>query len=132
MTSLEHKEDHQNDHVDLLRTQEQALLGGEIGVYDARFIAILYELLEEGQITSWRRSSDNSREDQAGIDYSIRIGNDKIPFQITGSYRQAGYRKVKHPDIPVIHLMNRREPGLKSPELTKKEILMGAETYLNK
>ena len=134
MPKPEHKDSHQRDHVEWLRPQEQALLGGEIGVYDARFITLLDELQKEGQITSWRRSKDNSPDDSAGRDYwvRVRINEDEVPLSITSTYRLAKYRRLKHPDIPVIYLQKHPNfgEGLRSEKTIKREILDKASSYL--
>lgn len=132
MANIEHKESHGPDHVDLLSPFEQSLLGGEIGVYDARFISLLTELREEGEITYWKRFPDNSPEDIAGVDYLVTIEGNEIPFQITGGYRDALRRKNKHPDIPVIYFLNRNGPSFRTTKISKKEILWKANDYLNK
>lgn len=131
MAKIEHKESHQPDHVDWLSPAEQDLLGGEIGVYDARCITLLNELQRERKITGWRRVSDNSPDDREGKDYWIRINQDEIPLGITGKDTDALRRKRKHPDIPHIFFQREDGKGLKSPEISKREMIDQANWYLN-
>ena len=139
MPYKEHKESHQPDHQVWLRPQEKALLGGEIGVYDARFIIILNELEKEGHITSWKRCPDWSDDNISGKDYWVKIDDFEVPFQITGNRDAAKVRKAKHPEIPVIYFYNRSAikagkvaRGFKSPEITKQEILEKSKFYIRR
>ena len=129
----EHKESgHQRTHADWLSPAEQDLLGGEIGVYDAKFISILQKMQEEGQITSWRRSPDYSLDDGEGKDYWVRVKGNEIPLGITSTLRKAQERRVKHPDVPSLYLRNKYTTGFKEEKVIKRQILGAIWSYLNR
>jgi len=137
MPNIEHKESHQNDYFDWLSPAEQNLVGGEIGVPDARFITALNELQEDGQISSWEKTKNWSIEDVVGgIDWWVRIKDHRVPFGTTGERKNAQKRKAKHSNIPNIYLRTHEHEhgreGIKSVERVKQEILDKAKLYLER
>lgn len=112
--------------------------GDEGKIYATRFEAALESLKAKGKITDWRATEQFSEEDERGIDYFVEVGDQRIPFQITSTWKNAQKRRKrlreKGSSIPVLYLVEKggvREGEVKPVDKVKGEIRRAIASYSN-